>query len=175
MLSALPPTQCLCHCIWNHGSATHLVDGHQEVDYSQIQGQHHCCFWYPWHVSRHAEGSDLWTIYQELVDDPSNTNIGYSFISNHKNTCFEDHSQMVKAVSAGEGAFSNFLLWQMGTSSGTVQHCWAGCKTSRLFSCCHHSSCKRTAYEYMAALHKLLLVCAFKRYWVEQVPEVQNW
>lgn len=79
--------------------------------------------------------------YQELVDDPSNTNIGYSFISDHKNTCFKDRSQMVKAVIAGEGAFSNFLLQQDGDLI------W------------NRAALLGWLQDY-AALHKLLLVCA---------------
>ncbi|KAF8417617.1 hypothetical protein L210DRAFT_3427928, partial [Boletus edulis BED1] len=57
-------------------------------------------------------GLTLRVDYQDLVDDPTNTDIGYSFIFDSKNTCFRDRTRLVRAIVAGQGAFSSFLLQQ---------------------------------------------------------------
>ena len=68
--------------------------------------------------------------YQELVDDPSNTDISYFFIHNKKNMCFGDCSHLVRAIVAGKGTFCSFLLSQDGDLVWNhAVHCWAGYKT----------------------------------------------
>ncbi|KAF8120689.1 hypothetical protein EV363DRAFT_1188557, partial [Boletus edulis] len=59
-------------------------------------------------------GLQLRVDYQELVDDPSNTDVGYSFLFDPKNTCFQDRTRLVHAVVEGQGGFSRFLLQQDG-------------------------------------------------------------
>ncbi|KAF8425053.1 hypothetical protein L210DRAFT_3509366 [Boletus edulis BED1] len=55
-------------------------------------------------------GLPLRADYKDLVDDPSNTDVGYSFLFEPKNTCFQDRTRLVRAVIQGQGGFSRFLL-----------------------------------------------------------------
>lgn len=52
--------------------------------------------------------------YHDLVDDPSNKDVGYSFLFDPKNTCLQDRTRLVRAVVEGQGGFSGFLLQQDG-------------------------------------------------------------
>ncbi|KAG6382208.1 hypothetical protein JVT61DRAFT_861 [Boletus reticuloceps] len=61
---------------------------------------------------RVLRGLPLRVDYQNLVDDPSNTNVGYSFLFDPKNTCFQDRTRLVRAVVEDQGGFSGFLMQQ---------------------------------------------------------------
>ena len=55
-------------------------------------------------------GLDLRVDYAELVNDPSNKEVGYSFLSDLRNTPFQACICLVHAVLEGQGAFSDFVL-----------------------------------------------------------------
>ncbi|KAF8440922.1 hypothetical protein L210DRAFT_3645155 [Boletus edulis BED1] len=88
-------------------------------------------------------GLPLRVDYQDLVDDPSNTDISYSFLFDPKNICFQDHIHLVCTVIEGQGEFSRFLLQQKHDGKPI----W------------NHAALSDWLQDY-AALQKLLLLCA---------------
>ncbi|KAG6372831.1 hypothetical protein JVT61DRAFT_7249 [Boletus reticuloceps] len=64
--------------------------------------------------------------------DPSNMDVGYSFLFNPKNACFQDCTCLVRAVIKGQGGFPRFLLQEEEDGKPICNH---------------------------AALQKLLLLC----------------
>ncbi|KAI6041837.1 hypothetical protein EDC04DRAFT_2601317 [Pisolithus marmoratus] len=56
------------------------------------------------------KGLELRADYEQVVDDPSNKDMGYSFLFNPRNSCFQDRARLVRAVVQGHGPFANFLV-----------------------------------------------------------------
>lgn len=52
--------------------------------------------------------------YADLVDDPTNKDVGYSFLFDSRNPCFQDRTRLVHAIVTGQGEFSKFLTRQEG-------------------------------------------------------------
>ncbi|KAI6096772.1 hypothetical protein F5141DRAFT_1067498 [Pisolithus sp. B1] len=50
--------------------------------------------------------------YECILDDPSEKSVGYSFMFDPRNSCFQDRARLVRAVVNGQGGFSRFLLRQ---------------------------------------------------------------
>ena len=82
-------------------------------------------------------GLDLRVDYAELVDNLSNKEVSYSFLSDPRNTPFQDHMCLVHAVLESQGAFSDFVLQHQGE---VIWNCAALCdwlqdyaKLERLF------------------------------------------
>ena len=59
-------------------------------------------------------GLHLRVDYNDMADDVTNKDVGYSFLFDPRNTCFEDRTRLVQAVVQGEDPFSHFLLKQDG-------------------------------------------------------------
>ncbi|KIK17462.1 hypothetical protein PISMIDRAFT_15045 [Pisolithus microcarpus 441] len=59
-------------------------------------------------------GLQLRVDYDHILDDPSERNVGYSFMFDPRNTCFQDRARLVRAVVEGKGGFSKFLLRYQG-------------------------------------------------------------
>ncbi|KAI6108376.1 hypothetical protein F5141DRAFT_1216120 [Pisolithus sp. B1] len=57
-------------------------------------------------------GLKLRVDYEQILDDPSERSVGYSFMFDPRNTCFRDRARLVRAVVNGQGGFSRFLLRQ---------------------------------------------------------------
>ncbi|KAI6119109.1 hypothetical protein EV401DRAFT_1888401, partial [Pisolithus croceorrhizus] len=57
-------------------------------------------------------GLKLRVDYEQILDDPSERSVGYSFMFDPRNTCFRDRACLVRAVVNGQGGFSRFLLRQ---------------------------------------------------------------
>ncbi|KAI5980514.1 hypothetical protein EDD15DRAFT_2188573, partial [Pisolithus albus] len=55
-------------------------------------------------------GLKLRVDYGHILDDPSERSVGYSFMFDPRNTCFQDRARLVRAVVEGKGGFSKFLL-----------------------------------------------------------------
>ncbi|KAI6025416.1 hypothetical protein EDC04DRAFT_2606298 [Pisolithus marmoratus] len=56
------------------------------------------------------KGLELRADYEQVVDDPSNKDVGYSFLFDPRNSCFQDRARLVRAVVRGRGPFANFLV-----------------------------------------------------------------
>ncbi|KAI6017532.1 hypothetical protein EDC04DRAFT_2608014 [Pisolithus marmoratus] len=56
------------------------------------------------------KGLELRADYERVVDDPSNKDVGYSFLFDPRNSCFQDRACLVRAVVRGHGPFANFLV-----------------------------------------------------------------
>ncbi|KAI6020604.1 hypothetical protein EDC04DRAFT_2607400 [Pisolithus marmoratus] len=56
------------------------------------------------------KGLELRADYEQVVDDPSNKDVGYSFLFDPRNSCFQDRACLVRAVVQGHGPFANFLV-----------------------------------------------------------------
>ncbi|KAI5986733.1 hypothetical protein EDC04DRAFT_2614980 [Pisolithus marmoratus] len=56
------------------------------------------------------KGLELRADYKQVVDDPSNKDVGYSFLFDPRNSCFQDRAHLVRAVVRGHGPFANFLV-----------------------------------------------------------------
>ncbi|KAG1742875.1 hypothetical protein EDB19DRAFT_1827580 [Suillus lakei] len=48
--------------------------------------------------------------YQEIIDDGTNHNVGYSFLSDHRNPCFADRDHFLKALISKEELFGCFAI-----------------------------------------------------------------
>ena len=59
-------------------------------------------------------GLPLRAEYADLVDDPTNKDVGYSFLFDSRNSCFQDRARLVRAIVEGQGTFSKFLIQQDG-------------------------------------------------------------
>ncbi|KAI6043201.1 hypothetical protein EDC04DRAFT_2891230 [Pisolithus marmoratus] len=56
------------------------------------------------------KGLELRADYKQVVDDPSNKDMGYSFLFDPRNSCFQDRACLVRVVVRGHGPFANFLV-----------------------------------------------------------------
>ncbi|KAI6041171.1 hypothetical protein EDC04DRAFT_2893386 [Pisolithus marmoratus] len=56
------------------------------------------------------KGLKLRVDYEHIVDDPSNRNVGYAFLFDSRNACFQDRACLVRSVVEGHGPFAGFLL-----------------------------------------------------------------
>ncbi|KAI6044356.1 hypothetical protein EDC04DRAFT_2889809 [Pisolithus marmoratus] len=56
------------------------------------------------------KGLKLRVDYEHIVDDPSNRNMGYAFLFDSRNACFQDRACLVRSVVEGHGPFAGFLL-----------------------------------------------------------------
>ncbi|KAI5986058.1 hypothetical protein EDC04DRAFT_2913524 [Pisolithus marmoratus] len=56
------------------------------------------------------KGLKLRVDYEHIVDDPSNRNVGYAFLFDSRNACFQDQACLVRSVVEGHGPFAGFLL-----------------------------------------------------------------
>ncbi|KAI6142054.1 hypothetical protein BKA82DRAFT_28410 [Pisolithus tinctorius] len=52
--------------------------------------------------------------YDALADDLTNKDVGYSFLFDTRNACFQDRTRLVQAVVEGQGGFTNFLMQREG-------------------------------------------------------------
>ena len=57
-------------------------------------------------------GLNLRADYADLVDDPTNRDVGYSFLFDSRNSCFQDRARLVRAIVEGQGEFGRFLMRQ---------------------------------------------------------------
>lgn len=81
----------------------------------------------------------------DLVDDLTNKDVGYSFLFDAANTCFQDRSHLVRAIAEGQGNFSRFLLTQDEHSEEELLPIW------------NHAALRGWLQDY-AELQKLLLL-----------------
>ncbi|KAI5990273.1 hypothetical protein EDC04DRAFT_2614205 [Pisolithus marmoratus] len=56
------------------------------------------------------KGLELRADYEQVVDNPSNKDMGYSFLFDPSNACFQDRAHLVRVVVQGHGPFANFLV-----------------------------------------------------------------
>ncbi|KAI6025479.1 hypothetical protein EDC04DRAFT_2930846 [Pisolithus marmoratus] len=56
------------------------------------------------------KGLELRADYDQVVDDPSNKDVGYSFLFNPRNTCFQDRAHLVGAVREDELVWNRAVL-----------------------------------------------------------------
>ncbi|KAG2063370.1 hypothetical protein BDR04DRAFT_1123305 [Suillus decipiens] len=66
--------------------------------------------------------------YQDIADDNTNHNVGYSFLSDRRNTCFAERDLFLKALIGEKELFSQFavihngqLIWNIGTLLGWLR------------------------------------------------------
>ncbi|KAG2088572.1 uncharacterized protein F5147DRAFT_525879, partial [Suillus discolor] len=74
-------------------------------------------------------GLNIRVTYQDIADDNTNHDVGYSFISDRRNAwCFADRDRFLKALTGEKELFSRFavvrngqLIWNMGTLMGWLR------------------------------------------------------
>ncbi|KAG2110465.1 hypothetical protein BD769DRAFT_1674624 [Suillus cothurnatus] len=66
--------------------------------------------------------------YQDIADDNTNHDVGYSFLSDRRNACFADRDRFLKALTGEKELFSRFavirngqLIWNIGTLMGWLR------------------------------------------------------
>ncbi|KAF8124465.1 hypothetical protein EV363DRAFT_1178010, partial [Boletus edulis] len=59
-------------------------------------------------------GLNLRVDYSDIVDDLSNKDVAYSFLSDPRNKPFQDRMYLIRAILEGKEAFSDFLLLRQG-------------------------------------------------------------
>ncbi|KAG2745522.1 hypothetical protein P692DRAFT_20876973 [Suillus brevipes Sb2] len=107
----------IIHSLQDHESATHIVGGSQEMDGVVVQRE---IF-----ASMETKLVDLWknkvlgrvnirVCYETIVDDTSNNDIGYYFLSDPRSTCFADHDRFLKTLINDPEAFSRFAVIRQG-------------------------------------------------------------
>lgn len=73
-------------------------------------------------------GLNIRVTYQDIADDNTNHDVGYSFLSDRRNACFADRDRFLKALTGEKELFSRFavvrnghLIWNMGTLMGWLR------------------------------------------------------
>ncbi|KAG2045750.1 hypothetical protein BDR06DRAFT_1015331 [Suillus hirtellus] len=73
-------------------------------------------------------GLNIRVNYQDIADDNTNHDVGYSFLSDRRNACFADRDRFLKALTGEKELFSRFavvrnghLIWNMGTLMGWLR------------------------------------------------------
>ncbi|KAG1855255.1 hypothetical protein F4604DRAFT_1590815, partial [Suillus subluteus] len=66
--------------------------------------------------------------YEDIADDNTNHDVGYSFLSDRRNACFADRDRFLKALTGEKELFSRFaviregqLIWNMGALMGWLR------------------------------------------------------
>ncbi|KAG2030468.1 hypothetical protein BDR03DRAFT_987079 [Suillus americanus] len=67
-------------------------------------------------------------VYEDIADDNTNHDVGYSFLSDRRNVCFADRDRFLKALTGEKELFSRFavirngeLIWNMGALMGWLR------------------------------------------------------